>query len=761
MVFSPAQKKNSGQRSFLLHFALLLIFLGLFFVSNTHIFHPQPVFAQTSPTPTPPTTSEPVWVFSPEVTEVGKNAERARELLWWVFTHPPIYNAPILAKVWFISVQICVIFLVFVVVAFGLGFILSSGRGSIGRTFSGISSPVAGVNWISVFYRLALVFLWVFISYLIVLGLVQISEIAMQFIRRTVGGDLFNVIFSGSGNIEDNYINFMGFRDSNPLNWEMANTSLLLIRITSMTYNVMALLLILRAIILWFLLVVAPFLAFLMPFIFIRNVGWIWIGVFFQWLFYGPLMMLFLVTITQVWVHGIPYGFNFGRVDKPEGQVYKTAINILYGGPAQVISPGNTANYVDTYAEYVIALVMLWAAIILPWWLLRIFRDYCCEAIVSGNATLNSIFDRLRQYPPPSPPAPPPVSKAAIAVELPFRESIKEKVKEVEKTQVEEIRVKEISQINTNEIAQALKVAIGSLADVSRLETNQVRRADVKQNLEKLSQPERISSALERERFAALKSELQTRASTGDRVAQSILVASEEKKDAALAAQVSMMVGTRSQVTTPIKAGVHAPTIAGVPTGMRPTTVVGRPAGVPIPTVTLPIGMKTVTTQVSVEDYEEVKKMWLKHYREAPVPETEKIKTREQWLAEESKNMTNISNLLSSSDPKLKHQGFEQVAEILPFLLLGGFSNVETLTYLKAKLEAAKQIMTELEVEEEAKARAKEEVKREEETLVEVAPKKAEEKKEGELAEEKKMELPKEEEKKTILPEETDKKPTN
>ncbi len=30
------------------------------------------------------------------------------------------------------------------------------------------------------------------------------------------------------------------------------------------------------------------------------------------------------------------------------------------------------------------------------------------------------------------------------------------------------------------------------------------------------------------------------------------------------------------------------------------------------------------------------------------------------------------------------------MANILPFLLLGGFSDLETVTYLKAKLEAAK-----------------------------------------------------------------------
>ena len=36
----------------------------------------------------------------------------------------------------------------------------------------------------------------------------------------------------------------------------------------------------------------------------------------------------------------------------------------------------------------------------------------------------------------------------------------------------------------------------------------------------------------------------------------------------------------------------------------------------------------------------------------------------------------------------------DRVANILPFLLLGGFSKAEVISYLKAKLEAAKQVLT-------------------------------------------------------------------
>jgi hypothetical protein len=146
------------------------------------------------------------------------------------------------------------------------------------------------------------------------------------------------------------------------------------------------------------------------------------------------------------------------------------------------------------------------------------------------------------------------------------------------------------------------------------------------------------------------------------------------------------------------------------------------------------MGGVKVPSQVSIDDYEDVKKMWLKHYREAPTPLTEKIKSREDWLGEDVKELTNVSNLISSGNIQLKQKGLEKVSEILPFMLLGGFSDVEILTYLNAKLEAAKQIKVETEMIDKLKEDVK---KEEEETLLEAPPKPTEEKKT--MEEEKKM----------------------
>ncbi|MCJ7740444.1 hypothetical protein MUP32_03965 [Candidatus Microgenomates bacterium] len=751
------------------------------------------VYAQTS-TPIPaasitPTGGVPVidtrpnWQYDPVITELGKSADRARQLLWWVFSHQPVHYVPILAELWGFSRNIVYIFVVVVIVAFGLGLILSRRQSSFGPIFSGIASPLNGLNLPSVFMRIAAVLFYVTFSYVFILGMIQISDILMKFFIENIGGkDLFNVIFAGTGNSEENYLSFIGFRDMNSLNNEMANMSILIIRLTSLSYYVMSIIIILRTIILWFLLIVAPFLGLLMPFVFIRNIGWIWIGVFFQWLFYGPLMTLLLASLTRIWVAGIPYPFDFSRVNKPEGFVYKTAINILYGGPAQTLAYGNSANYIDTFAEYVISLIMLWAAIIFPWFLLRIFRDYCCSMIASGNATMKSIFDRLRQAPPSPPPtAPGPATTAGMAVELPFRQRVEEKIREV--TRIEDIR--NISNTSTDEIARKMDVSVSSLKDVSRLEMDQVKRVEIENRLEKISAPEVVTSAAEREQYETIKKELEVRALAGDSTASAMLMAGEGNIEA-VAAEIEKISGRSSiaSVTTP---GVYAPTISAqtaysqtviediankvgisesqvrtvlnelsrtnvtseqnlfrisqktgvslgkvkdimvLPQSLSKSVVATRQTATPkVQAVPVTMAGKTVQTQVSLEDYEEVRKMWLNHYRQSPVPVSETIKNRQQWLSEETKKMTNISHHLTSIDPKLKQKGIEEVSEILPFMILGGFSDAEIVTYVKAKLEACKQVEEEAVSLEKTKEDTKKEIKEEEETLLEI-PVKAEE----------------------------------
>ena len=174
----------------------------------------------------------------------------------------------------------------------GIGIII--GRKNIG--ILGSSNFKIDISPLIIKLILVLLFITFFAS--IILMLIQISEILMKFFIENLGGkDLFNIYFSKVSD-EKNYMNFIGQRDLNLRVQEAANTELFLLKLTNITYYVMGVMLILRKIILWFLLFVSPFLALLMPFVFIRNVVWIWIGVFFHWVFYGPLFALFLVSFS-------------------------------------------------------------------------------------------------------------------------------------------------------------------------------------------------------------------------------------------------------------------------------------------------------------------------------------------------------------------------------------------------------------------------------------------------------------------------------
>lgn len=644
------------------------------------------------------------WVEpDPEVTEVGRSSDRARQLLFWLFVTPSLDNSPAIRSMWAVSRNIVLGLFVLMVIFIGIALILSRTKGGIGEVFSGIASPLYGARLPAILLKIAVFLGFVVFSYIIILGLVQVSDILMRFFVERVGGaNLFNITLNPENikNIEDSYTKYIGARETSLENIESVRTNLFMVRLTAFTYNIMFIALVLRKIILWFLLIVSPFLALLMPFVFIRNIGWIWIGVFFQWLFYGPLFSIFLAGLVKIWEFGIPYAFNFSRVDKPEGQIFKTATDLLYGGPAQTLTAMNSCNYVDTYAEYVIALIMLWTVILLPWLLLRIFRDYCCEAFHSQESAVMALYNKLSGGLPP-PPSPPPAKPGPTArFELPFRAKAP-MARELPEA-ITAAQVAQISRAETKEIMRAMNLEVASIRDVATFEMNLQKQHTARETLSRLSRPAEVPSVMERRNFSTLRQELTSRAIKGDIEAQRTLTAAEG----------------RPQI---IAAHIQTPHIkvAAAPKERKP--------GLPIAPTIKPVP----PTPVTLEEYEEVKKMWIKHYRESEVPVSEKVKDRETWLETDLAQITNTIELLVSQKTEEKQRGYDEVAAILPFLLLGGFSEKQTVTYLKAKLEAAKTVLEELERAEKIKEEAKREA---EEELVEVpAPTVEEKEKEAEL----------------------------
>jgi hypothetical protein len=301
------------------------------------------------------------WVEDPDVTALGKGGERSRQFLLWTLTHNSIDSHPVINEVWQLSESVALFLVLIVVIIMGIGIILGQ------RNNFNLRIQV----WPLVI-RVAMLLLFIIFSSAIVHVIIQLADVMMEFFIRTLGvRELFNIFFVDAQNgtviqaSETAYREFIGCSNWNASNFEMVRTSKFLVQFTNMTYYFFGIMLILRKVVLWFLLIVSPFLAILAPFTFIRNTGWIWIGVFFQWIFYGPLMSLFLGALAKIWNNPdhIPFVFDFSRTHSMTEAVYPTSINILYGGPAQTLGIWNTSNYVDTFAEYVISLIMLWTVL--------------------------------------------------------------------------------------------------------------------------------------------------------------------------------------------------------------------------------------------------------------------------------------------------------------------------------------------------------------------------------------------------------------
>jgi hypothetical protein len=109
----------------------------------------------------------------------------------------------------------------------------------------------------------------------------------------------------------------------------------------------------------------------------------------------------------------------------------------------------------------------------------------------------------------------------------------------------------------------------------------------------------------------------------------------------------------------------------------------------------------TIPPNVSIEDYEEVKKMWTQQYEKGEVPTSENITSREQWVDQDIVFITNTLNKLLSSDDILRQEGVDDLAYILPIFLINSLKGEELIVYLKAKIEAAKVVKHDMDKEKE------------------------------------------------------------
>lgn len=759
---------------------VLFLLLILRFVLATPALAQQPPVIVLTPTVTPavaPGTES--WQFDAEVTEVGKRAERARQFISWVLSHKPINNHVVFMNLWKVTLGVTLALTLVVVAIMGLGLIIARKQD--------ISLKV---DVVPILVQVALILLYAIFSYVIVLGLIQITEQIMSFFVTFLGGEkLFSIFFSADPTGDQGYITFVGQRNFDPLVNESAKTSLFLINLSSFTYFAMGIMIIIREIVLWFLLILAPILALLMPFRFIRNVGWIWIGVFFQWAFYGPLFGIFLWALTKIWETGLPYSFNFSRITGDNGVIYPLAINILYGGPQQVdnglgqalshVAPINSSSYVDTFVEYVISLIMLWIVIILPWWLLRIFRDYCCDGIYAMKNILMNMMGQGQR-----PGEPPPGLSSSLKQQLGAALNQNKQAYQQQSMRQEAVirREENIKNVKTEEISRRMDVQVNKLSDIAKLETQSDRRSSANSNLQYLKNPLSAQNRDQQSEFSRLKTELSTRAASGDLNAKRLLEVTSsssmlvrdkiqllaqqqaniapisqkisvdlqipEAKINQIAASFAQSVTREQQIleqlskvsqvnTEKVKQVIEgAPKAASQRVEDQALTQLAKETGVEKSKtqeilkeaskqteneklvkevankekstveavrnvgqrVFNSMGSTTAPTgpgpkqEVSIEEYEEMRRMWVEHYTKGEVPVSEKIKDRASWVKEEQVRLDNVLNKIASENEEIRAEGLKEVSDIIPFFILGDMSIQDIAIYLKAKLTAAREV---------------------------------------------------------------------
>lgn len=220
------------------------------------------------------------------------------------------------------------------------------------------------------------------------------------------------------------------------------------------------------------------------------------------------------------------------------------------------------------------------------------------------------------------------------------------------------------------------------MRDIAKFETQSLSRDKAqtseanryKDTLAQIANPTVISNLEQRQKLTTIKESLTKERQEGNPIAQQVLSAAK--------------VATQVQVSAPqatMQAGTTGP---GIPGQAGPALPVGVPA---LPVV-------NTTQQVSLEDYEEVRKMWTENYKtlEPPADIDGKAPTREEWIKDDEKKINEAITLLTAPDQAKVDQGMEMVANILPFLLIGGFSKSEVVAYLKAKKEAGVAVLDQL-----------------------------------------------------------------
>lgn len=103
-------------------------------------------------------------------------------------------------------------------------------------------------------------------------------------------------------------------------------------------------------------------------------------------------------------------------------------------------------------------------------------------------------------------------------------------------------------------------------------------------------------------------------------------------------------------------------------------------------------------TTTGDKDFKKSKQLWKKHYTQAPVPTSEKIKSRRDWLLHEKRELQSALNKILSDDAEARKAGLEEVKKVIPFMIMGDYSLTDIAKYIMAKISAIDSAFKDLEM---------------------------------------------------------------
>lgn len=516
------------------------------------------------------------WKEDPEVTAVGKAGARAREVLNWALS---IKDAGFtgagnntLKDTWAKVRDIMGVFYFVILITIGFGLIAKQDWAERTRR----SLPALIIAFVAAYF-----------SYFVEGNIIKFTDQQIQQRFYTIHNwdksgtleqkhlraqDLLTVSFS--------YQEFKGYKKVGAAYGEAIANHLLLIKITTVTNYVIAFIIILRIIILWGLVIFSPFMFPFFVFPLTKRVATVWVREFFRWLLLGPLFALFLTSVPYMWNKtnisvkdvypgqkatnsGIPLEVQKEVLnpstggDATSGNVYESGTNIILSPPGNSnpdlqkdsnISSGNNLSETDTYARWIVALLMIWGAIILPFMLLRVVMGFSVEigkgvSNVFGGSQAAQYINNLKKVvnpPPPAPAGPGPGSSI-------IRDKLVEKIPTIMPTKQITDRSERISSFNEKSIEKlsvptilnvaGLKQEIPELYNLSNAAENESTRkiselakieqqagktTELQNTISNIAQPEKISEGQEQQKFEKVKQGILMRSVAGDKSAQAM-----------------------------------------------------------------------------------------------------------------------------------------------------------------------------------------------------------------------------------------------